>query len=352
MINQEHFLEGFLKCLVKQDILHLPGFGVFSCSYKSATIDVMGGKISPPSKEITFSSGDTINQESIKLVANELGVSFEEMQEFYRNLCANWNNKLAQKEIIQLNGLGRIYKEFNGEIKFKQELNSDIFKDDELPILDFRPLRRSLRSKAAIESVKSSRQKVSYNTQRKKKNLFSLLTTSELLPITIGIASFLLILGSYLIIPRQPDFTNQSLAEKVKVERINQKPSHKIEAELAKDTFMDIVKAEQDLEDEVSAVFETEKMAQADSIEEIPETKRISPKKLHQVIIITGAYQNINGAKRKIKSLIAKGYNPYQDVKADLHRVGITFSYREAAELQENLLQIRETISPQAWILD
>jgi len=352
MINQEDFLRGLLKCLVKLEVVHLPGFGVFRSSHKTANIDVMGGVINPPSKELTFTPSQTVNKESIQLIAKELEVSVKEIDVFFNELKITWNKRLANKEIIQLSGIGRIYKEFGGDLKFKQELNSDIFSNDELPVLNFRPLNRSMRSKLPLERKPSYQRQRTNKRSRKKKNIFSLLTNSELLPITIGAASFLVILAFYLLLPRQPDFTNQSLAEKVKVERINQKPSHQIEAEFAKDTFLDILKAEKDLEEEVAEVFEIDKESASDSSESIQDIKRISPKKLHQAIIITGAYRNFNGAKRKIKTLVAQGYNPYQDKKDDLHRVGITFSYREVREMQEYLLQIQENISPQAWILE
>jgi len=352
MINQKHFFEGFYKSLVKVGEIHLPDFGVFRNSYRSASIDAIEGKIIPPSKEVFFSHLESTDQNGLELIAKELSISMEDVDSFYKQLKSSWTERLLNKEIIQLDHFGRIYKEFSGEVKFKQELNSSLFDNNELPVLNFRPITRTARSKELIETVKSQKQKSSISPSRKKKNIFSLLTKAELLPITIGVASFLLILGMYLILPQQPNFSNQSLAEKVKVERINKKPSHQLEAELAKDTFLDQLQSEQDLEDEVSAVLENGTNDSSELTISPPPSKRISPKKLRQAIIITGAYQNINGAKRKIRSLVAKGYNPYQDVKRDLHRVGITFSYREAAELQENLLQIQETISPQAWILE
>ena len=349
MINQERLIEGFLNCLVKMDVVHLPGFGVFKCSYKSASIDAIGGLITPPTKEITFSATSTSDYSSLDLISKQLELPITAIRESYTNLQQSWKERLNNKEIIQLNGWGRLYKEYGGEIKFKEESGTDIFKKDDLPVLEFRTINRSIKDRKEFTERQLKSKKRAKNLNRKKNNVFSLLTNAELLPITIGVASFLLILVFYVIIPKQPDFTNQSLAEKVKAERINQKPSHQLNAELAKDTFLDEIEEDQALEAEVKAVFDIE---QTDSSTSNEEKSRISPKKLQQATIITGAYKNIDGVKRKINSFIAKGYNPYQDIQGDLHRVGITFSYREEAELQEYLLQIQASISPQAWILE
>ncbi len=352
MINQEHFIEGFLKCLVEMDVVHLPGFGFFSCSYKSASIDAIGGLITPPTKEITFSSNLQEKKSSLNLISKYLGVNIEEVEASYAQLKSSWQSRLSNKEIVQLNGWGRLYMEYGGELKFKQELTTDIFKNDDLPILSFRAINRSQRDKKEFKSKRFKEQTTRKASNPNKKNVFSLLTNAELMPITIGVASFLLILVFYIILPKQPNFSNQSLAEKVKAERINQKPSHQLDAELAKDTFTEVLKDDKELIDEVSAVLDSENQNDSVLSNSFDQSNPISPKKLQQAIIITGAYKNIRGVKRKIKQFIALGYNPYQDIKEDLHRVGITFSYREPDELQEILSQIQETISPQAWILE
>ena len=181
--------------------------------------------------------------------------------------------------------------------------------------------------------------------------LLGQLTKTELLPITIAAASFLLVLVFYLAMPNQPKFNNQALAEKVKAERVNQKPSHQLNASLTKDTLTEaLAKAEEEaLEKEVEQVLE-DSVIKDQSTTVTPPTIEIPNVK--NAIIITGAYRNIEGVKRKIEQIISLGFNPYQDRQADINRVGVQFSYQSEADIQRIMSKVQQEISPRAWLLE
>ena len=347
MLTREQFFEGLISCVMTQGRMGIPGFGTFVKQRREAQADPVAGLIHPPGNLFVIQPYQDGDGNLYASLSERYNVRIEEVEKFIQSLVIEWNGRLENKEIIEISNFGRIFREFTGELNFVQELSTSYSNPSNLPILPFRPINRSFASKAKANTpIQWSNRKT---TKTSWSHFKSRLTSTELLPITIAAASFLVLFGVYLLLPNQPDFNNQSLSEKVKVERLNQKPSHLPEATLAKDTLVETpAKSDTELAAEVEKVIENS--SEIDEQTTVKTPTEIIPD-LKEAIIITGAYRNIEGVKRKIDQIVALGFNPYKDKQGDINRVGVIFSYHSEADIQRILNKVQAQISPRAWVL-
>ncbi|HHB51560.1 MAG TPA: hypothetical protein ENK75_00725, partial [Saprospiraceae bacterium] len=129
------------ELLLNHKSVSLPTIGGFLTQTKSAQLDEGLGKLIPPSKKIIFTPNLAIDDGLlVNYMMQKFGFSLEEATEVLLDYCQDINHALNNKEFFSIKGIGRIYKDFEGKIKFlpnHSNLNTDAFG---LPDVDFSPM--------------------------------------------------------------------------------------------------------------------------------------------------------------------------------------------------------------------
>jgi hypothetical protein len=101
------------------DCVMLPGLGGFVCNPRSAWYDEAQQQIVPPSRDVLFNPRLTTND---GLVANELmakhGVAYPEALRAVDALVDALKAQLDEGAIVELPGLGRLYREDDAQLRF------------------------------------------------------------------------------------------------------------------------------------------------------------------------------------------------------------------------------------------
>ena len=118
MLNSDQFFEGLVSCVLSQGRMSIPGFGVFVKERLEAQPDPVAGIIRPPGNLLVLKANQENEADSVPILASHLNVDQTEVAQFIATLIEDWNSKLDQKEIIEIAGFGRIFKEFTGELNF------------------------------------------------------------------------------------------------------------------------------------------------------------------------------------------------------------------------------------------
>jgi cell division septation protein DedD len=105
------------------DCVMLPGLGGFVCNPRSAWYDEAKRQIVPPSRDVLFNSRLTTND---GLVANELmakhGITYREALKAVEGLVEQIRDDLDKGATVELPGLGRLYGEEDGQLRFMAEV--------------------------------------------------------------------------------------------------------------------------------------------------------------------------------------------------------------------------------------
>lgn len=101
------------------DCVMLPGLGGFVCNSRSARYDEDKLEIVPPSRDVLFNARLTTND---GVLANELmrrhGLSYRDALRAVEALVSELQSQLEASESVKLPGLGTLYKEDDGALRF------------------------------------------------------------------------------------------------------------------------------------------------------------------------------------------------------------------------------------------
>ena len=108
------------------DCVMLPGLGGFVCNPRSAWYDEAKSQIVPPSRDVLFNPRLTTND---GLVANELmakhGLTYRDALQAVEQLVDHVQQNLDAEAVAELPGLGKLYREEDGQIRFMADVEFD-----------------------------------------------------------------------------------------------------------------------------------------------------------------------------------------------------------------------------------
>jgi hypothetical protein len=100
---------------------NLPGIGKLYVKRSTATIDAANKQILPPAEEIIFSKDINVKPGGfIKYIADKKRIELKQAEEQLENVCNKWKDSLQAGEEIELETLGILFKNVEGNIDFKQ----------------------------------------------------------------------------------------------------------------------------------------------------------------------------------------------------------------------------------------
>jgi hypothetical protein len=132
------------KLLFLHDTLNIPAFGGFTASRTPAAVDYAGAAVTPPSKTLTFSENLTVDDGIlVDDLAKTHNISTEQAREAVQKYVEQMQAQLAQREIVTLPGVGRLYKNYVQKIQFLPDATNFNAGSYGLPPLQFSPIARS-----------------------------------------------------------------------------------------------------------------------------------------------------------------------------------------------------------------
>lgn len=149
-----HVSQALEKLLFEQETVILPGFGGFTTTRTSASVDYAQGSLTPPSRAIAFNENLTVNDGLlVQRVSRDFGIPTDQALEEVQDFVEKTRLSLDQREIITLPGVGRLYKNYAQKVQFLPDnanFNTDSFG---LPPLQFSPIVRSREVKEQAAQV-------------------------------------------------------------------------------------------------------------------------------------------------------------------------------------------------------
>ncbi len=315
--------------LFEQEFITIPAFGSFELKQQSAKIDPVSGKIHPPGSEVVFIPIVQPDDKLLKLVlTNHFGYSDEkaelEIMQFVRDIKTN----LEQREIVYLDGIGKLFLDQNDEIAFLPTTFNFTRENYALPDVNYAPIPKS-----SISAPKKQPQK-SFFRRRMSATSLTLLTVIAFTFISINV---------YFLVKRNIQNKPTPIAQTI---HINKKPSSILPSPTQ---FMDEI-ANIDTEEKKPTNEKAQPAIEVEDELSIQETKaRIL--NTNECVIIAGTFSTKRNAGKMIQKLLDQGYAPYKDKKGKHWRVGIIFPYQSVYDIKHNLEDLSETYHTSAWIL-
>lgn len=333
------FSQYLRELLFIHDSFALPGLGSFVCSPAPALVDQVQGQVSAPAKQISFNEQLVLDDGLLHaFVAKQQAYSLEEAQAWVGNQIAEIKAALDRKEIVELPGVGRFFRNFEQQLQFVAEhenFNTNAF--------GLMPVRATLVSRtsaekemaaAAATGAKTKMPPITENTVLAptagfnwQKNLWWILLIGVLL---IGVLLFQFI-GPYATPTPPTDATE--LADDLPEERLNMSPSKDVEDSTAT-TIID--------EPEIAPEEETPTID--------TEAPTLAPNE-HSAVIAVGLFGNVDNVERLIQTLSEQGFAPTTFKEGKLTRVGVTVRYERESELQRELRELRKLHTESAFVL-
>ncbi len=323
------------ELLFENDTVSLPGFGSFIKAYKSANIDYVQGEIKPPASALSFNQNLVMNDGLlVRFLKKKHGLPIANAEQVVQEYIAELKLKLEKKEFITFPGLGRLYKDFEGNFKFLPEntnFNTDTYG---LPDLQFYPVSRPF-----TESGKST----DMTSPTKKSDTFTQGVadwfTDNLL--WVGLAAVLVVFAAiYMTMFRNPA-KDATATINPETERINISPAD------AEDDY-EVV---DDFYDDEDAALPDDELPPADPpAEEDSEAPTLSADEKVAVIII-GKFGKQSNVDKLVKRIYEAGYEPYTDKEGKLTVVGVQMIYEEESKVYSTLEKVRNKFEKDAEIL-
>lgn len=141
------------RLLFMHDTLVIPGLGGFTASRTPASIDYASNTVSPPAKMLTFTENLTTDDGLlVEDIAQTHGISLEEARRLVQEFVEQIQQRLNQRDIVSLPGVGRLYKNYLQKIQFLPDTTNFNANSYGLPLLQFSPIARARESTAAPEA--------------------------------------------------------------------------------------------------------------------------------------------------------------------------------------------------------
>lgn len=332
---QQEIGQYIAELLYKHDRLSIPGFGSLELGHAPALLDQIQGQINAPAKEIKFKS-DLVMDDGllVNYLMDKKGWSLEQCQAWVNEQVVSLQNALEGREIVELSGLGRFFKNFENELQFVAENNNFNTNSFGLQPVMAHAVNHKVEERTTLKTTLGDQPKKEVKKDLNggwlKKNLWWLTTLAILL---ISLSVFLIILQG-----RQ----NKPVADiNVPVERLNTSPSKVLDEE-AED-----LEAENTLEPEEGSQLDnvpaTEDEIDTEEPSVIPEG--------HTAIVAVGLFKSKDNVQKLLEQLTKDGFSPITEEEGEMTRVGVSIRFEKERELAKIHRELRRKYTDSAFIM-
>lgn len=330
--------------LYEHETVNLPGLGSFSGQYQAANIDHVQGKVHPPSMEMDFNANLVLDDGVlVQYVQKKHELRVEDAHRIVEDFVDEVRQALVKKEIVVFPKLGRLFRDYEGSLKFMAEgtnFNKDAYG---LPPVQFFPINRIQESQGPGSSTPPDIRK----SERKNKSAawFKNLETwfdRNILYFIIATVVFI-VFTTYWFFLRQPPggqpIVLEPSAAEVPDERVNVSPTDE------ESTFRtDDQNTTLSLNPTDPATQKEEPALDTEEPTTIPGTKEGK--------IQIGVFGNPDNVRSLSQKLTVAGFIPYTEKAGNVTKVGVLIPYASNAELQKGLRDVRSQFEPKAKIVE
>ncbi|MEY3368631.1 MAG: hypothetical protein RI973_1786 [Bacteroidota bacterium] len=129
--------------LYENPVVIVPGLGGFASSPISATVDYVQGIVLPPSRKIEFNQNLVINDGLlVNRLQEQYTITVQEASDQIASYVEQIKSALERRQIVEVQQVGRIYKDFEQKIRFTAEGENFNVEAYGLPSVQFAPLVR------------------------------------------------------------------------------------------------------------------------------------------------------------------------------------------------------------------
>lgn len=350
------------KILFKEEALVIPGLGTIISHYKPAAIDHVQGLIHPPSKSLSFKEDQNIDGLFLTTsIAEHYNLSIAEAEQSLKVFVKEKVEALDRREIVIFPNVGRLYRDYEQNLKFLQDNTNFNPNSFGLPVIQFYPIHRN--KEEVLQRVKqqpgASSPVKKASTVAKTAKPKSRKSLRAAMPMLAGFLVVAAAVGIFFL--TQTLWEDPNTVQKVPIKdpvRLNKKPSpdkagilsleNNTEKEAPTVDEKTSKKPSQEKIDEALAEFTDEDGEFQTEINTESLTYGPSQK---ECIVIIGAYGQKAGVKKRVKEIIDLGMDVYQNKKKGLTQVGVQFLYEDQYELRRNLDIIRKKFGQKCWVL-
>lgn len=310
----------------------LPGLGAFTSSYKSATIDYVQGSVVPPSKDLDFNSNLMMNDGIlVNFVQKKYDISVEQAEKAIETFVKEIKDTLDKKEMVVFPQVGKIYRDYEGTIKFLAEKTNFNADAHGLPEISFFPILRERKTKE--KSAVAAQTRVKESKGRNENSDSKLPAWMKILLPILGILSIVVLSFSIYYLSKGDDLKSNDTPI-ASEERVNQKPSDP--------------NFEDDPEDAID--FADDENEDLDDRPIDSEAPTIGPNQ-KEAFIVVHSFGNKSNVEKFMKQLISDGFQPKSLKDGKLTRVGIIKLYETEEELKEAVSDLKKlyNTTPKLW---
>ena len=325
--------------LYTNEVVSIPGLGSFVTSYRPAEIDPVQGELSPPSKALKFDKNLAVDDGLlIKHISDEEQISVTDAERLVHAYVEQLKVAIEKREIVSFSGLGRLYKDYEGQFQFLADgtnFNTDSYG---LSNVHFFPISRSQQINNQRGTVNTAQNgyagKEVVDTEKAGLN--------KGLLIAMGLAALVACVAIYVLFI-QGDSSNPNVenAQTVPTSRVNVKPTMDSSFPESGTATID---DEEDLNDDVEYADEEDEPEEIDT-----ESPTIAPEQDYFVIII-GSFGNTENVQRLVERIYNAGYEPYTEQSGKLTKVGIQKAYTDRSEIRSTLKEVQKEFSKDAKV--
>lgn len=366
------------RLLFLHDTLVVPGLGGFTATRTSASVDYATNTIHPPAKTLTFSENlATDDGILVEDIAHTYGLSLEEARRIVDEFVQQTQAKLDQRDIVNLPGVGRLYKNYLQKIQFLPDTTNFNAGAYGLPPLQFSPIARSRETAAAPEPASA----VATNTTPPAEVAAPLVPPMPPLPnppsfdsttpppqrtsagrfglgIGIGLILCTAIFGVWWWQYRKDRPTptlQEQLAEMEQAKPVSPLPdiaglgqaAENAQKQQQPKTSPSLPEIEEpDLDDEVTANAEERRKAleRLQKEDQRTTTTKTQPagQRSRQCILIVATLSNPENADRLAAQLQNAGYTVYEHQRGRGRQVGISFYYTDPREIEQKKAELQQ----------
>lgn len=314
--------------LYEHNSIAVPALGSFVSEYKAAGIDHVQGKVQPPSLQITFQPHLMLDDGLlVEKVKTEHHLNLESARREVEAYANSIRSSLDRGEIVNIPQVGRLYLDYEKQLRFLQEGNNFNAEAFGLPVVSFLPVRRS---EAAATTLSGNAK----SAQTPAQTPAAIAQWFQRHIAWLGALTFMLVAAGLYIVFFMPQNksagnTNQDNGISVPTERINISPTS------------------QPLSDDPeNTVSNNEGETDGGDTEEAT-----LPPDQQSCIILIGKFGNESNIKRLIQRIYDAGYEPYTEKAGELTLVGIQFVYDTDKEVQRTLSAVRKKFDKRARVM-
>lgn len=296
----------------------LPGIGAFSRERQAAVTDPVQERILPPTRQLRFNANLVLDDGVLQqAVQDHYNYSADEARELIARFTEDIRQRLDRRELVEIEGLGRLYRNYESKLQFLPENRNYDLASFGLPVIEAAPVDRRSMAPAPADPPPVPAPAVA--PARDYSDLTAGLATwlqRNLVWIAL-LTAFVVSIGWYLL--SRPD-SGDDLSG-IPSDRLNVSP------------------LEPEAPEEEAALPDPEP-----TVPPAPVTQR--------TVIAVGLFGNTDNAERMIRRLYDAGFEPYTRREGNLTRVGAQVSYTTASELDSLLQDIRRRFERTAFVMN